>query len=299
MRWLRLSVVPLRLTTLLTLSSTSRIPFRRVAAEPQRHLEERSCSLCRSESTRISIVVIAHSRGPTLVDTVVAKVHIMVLRDFWSVAQVWPYQREAEQAGANEDDRNRWSDSSSLSGSLVNQSPQEWDDCDRLDQWMLLDRSTVISTASSSTSVSEAERPSSALKVSEDAPTTRWKPPSLPYILASSQLADLSAIENLSTERIKEILYQHSRAMVAYHVALEFERVASEVLSRMRDQKDLLFGEGMWLLRHIDTLEESHRQTANRASGAEKWDEAYQEQWRSVAEKLLLSVEPCSFHDLL
>ncbi|KAH6873865.1 hypothetical protein BKA70DRAFT_1449975 [Coprinopsis sp. MPI-PUGE-AT-0042] len=172
----------------------------------------------------------------------------------------------AEHAGGSGEEPNRLSNSSSISGTLVN---QEWDDCD------------------------------TPAGLTLEAKGDLGEPPTLSAILASAGLATQSSREQLSPERLQVILHQHTTAMIAYHVTLELQRVSSCVLAQMRDQQDALFGEGMWLLRHTNDLGEAHRQMVDQVMGAEKWDKAYQEQWRSIAEKLLLLIEPCLFHGLL
>lgn len=162
------------------------------------------------------------------------------------------------------------------SGTLYNDPQQEWDDCDA---------GLILKAEGDSMEI-----------------------PALSAILANVSLASAHPTENLTTERVEVILHHHNKAIVAYHVALEMQRVSTSILSQMRDQKDTLFGQGMWLLRNADELGE-HSQTVHRAMGMRKWDEgkkgvftcpfvsdfpsvAYQEHWRSIAETLFLSIEP-------
>jgi hypothetical protein len=140
--------------------------------------------------------------------------------------------------------------------------------------------------------------------------------PSLPDLLASAGWATELPRHELSDDRIQSILRHHSKAIVAYHVALELQRVSAGVLSQMTDQRDALFGQGMWLIRNIDDLgDPAHSATVRQTMTSTMWNEgtkvltpysfvsdspsaAYHEQWRSVADQLLLSLEPCSLHDL-
>lgn len=81
---------------------------------------------------------------------------------------------------------------------------------------------------------------------------------------------DEQSLHNLSPEQVDEILSQHAEASVLHQTALEMHWVSSTALSEIDRQKDTLFGDGLWILEHLDKLDEAQRLAAQEAMA--KWD---------------------------
>ncbi|KAH6909492.1 hypothetical protein BKA70DRAFT_1474420 [Coprinopsis sp. MPI-PUGE-AT-0042] len=111
-------------------------------------------------------------------------------------------------------------------------------------------------------------------------------------IMDDVRLDDESSMYDLSPETVDHILAQHGEALMLHQAALRMHRVSSIALSEIKRRKNALFGEGVWIIHHLDNLDEAQHRAARKAMA--RWDTVYQEGLNRAAHRLLFSVAHCS-----
>ncbi|KAH6906912.1 hypothetical protein BKA70DRAFT_1223778 [Coprinopsis sp. MPI-PUGE-AT-0042] len=111
-------------------------------------------------------------------------------------------------------------------------------------------------------------------------------------IMDDVRLDNESSMYDLSPETVDHILAQHGEALMLHQAALWMHRVSSIALSEIKRRKNALFGEGVWIIHHLDNLDEAQHRAARKAMA--RWDTVYQEGLNRAAHRLLFSVAHCS-----